>query len=119
MMALGDPQVQQGSSGNDVRALQEILATHRFSVGPIDGYFGTKTRAALIQFQETRGLTPDGVAGGETWKMLRQGPYIMQPSLGPMVPDAPTFASRTLAPSSIMLGLAVLGTMLFTGFFKK
>ena len=120
MMALGDPQVMQGSSGEDVKVLQRLLAVHRFNVGPVDGYFGTATRNALIQFQETKGLAPDGIAGEQTWKALRTGPYVASPTLGPTVPDVPLRSGLSALPiSSMMIALAVGATLFFTGFFKK
>jgi Putative peptidoglycan binding domain len=120
MMALGDPQVSQGSSGEDVKRLQQLLAVQRFYVGPMDGMFGAKTRAGLIQFQETKGLAPDGIAGEQTWKALREGPYIMMPAMGPMIPDAPQkFGVSPLSLSSVGIFAAIAGTLFFSGFFKK
>ena len=39
-------------------------------VGEIDGKIGTKTRAAIKQFQAAMGLTADGIAGTKTWAAL-------------------------------------------------
>lgn len=39
-------------------------------VGEIDGKIGSKTRAAIRQFQAAMGLTVDGIAGTETWAAL-------------------------------------------------
>lgn len=37
---------------------------------PIDGYFGDATLSAVINLQNTFGLTPDGVVGRETWNTM-------------------------------------------------
>ena len=36
----------------------------------VDGGFGEKTRAALMDYQRRAGMTPDGVAGSKTWASL-------------------------------------------------
>lgn len=37
---------------------------------PVDGIFGTVTRASLIAFQEQNGLPPTGTANEATWNLL-------------------------------------------------
>ncbi len=51
------------SRGPDVVALQQALQAHGFSPGIIDGDFGYGTQAAVIAFQKSEGLKPDGVVG--------------------------------------------------------
>ena len=62
--------LRQGSTGPAVQQLQ--LALNRAGFGPLDkdGIFGNATRDALIRFQESRGLVPDGVAGTLTHQRL-------------------------------------------------
>ena len=55
-----------GSTGTKVRALQEDLTTLGFYYGDITGHFGNMTKAAVIKFQKSRGMTQDGVAGSTT-----------------------------------------------------
>lgn len=56
-----------GSSGDDVRKLQEGLAKLGFDPGPVDGIFGAKTAAAVKAFQESvKSLDVDGIAGPKT-----------------------------------------------------
>ena len=55
-----------GSTGSDVRALQENLTTLGYYYGDITGHYGTMTQAAVQKFQKARGLTQDGVAGSKT-----------------------------------------------------
>ncbi|MDO4566647.1 MAG: peptidoglycan-binding protein [Oscillospiraceae bacterium] len=65
-----------GSSGTAVAVVQTQLTRIRVnyplipSVGTIDGIFGSATRAAVIQFQQTFNLTADGIVGYATWYKL-------------------------------------------------
>jgi peptidoglycan hydrolase-like protein with peptidoglycan-binding domain len=61
-----------GSSGPDVRDLQEILNL-TVPVKPlltVDGLFGPKTAARVVMFQKQAQLVPDGVVGYMTCKAL-------------------------------------------------
>lgn len=64
------PVLRIGSSGASVRELQTLLRNAGFDPGPIDGIFGSRTQSAVIAFQRSRGLTPDGVVGAATWTAL-------------------------------------------------
>ena len=64
---LGDRILRQGMSGNDVRALQNLLSQAGFSVAVV-GRFGPQTRASVIQFQRSRRLKADGVV---TWAAVQ------------------------------------------------
>lgn len=55
-----------GSSGEDVRRLQEALKQRGFLPGRIDSDFGEGTKAAVMAFQRSEGLLADGVAGPQT-----------------------------------------------------
>ena len=55
--------LELGASGEDVRRLQERLREFGFYDGEITGEFDEKTRASVISFQESEGLTPDGFVG--------------------------------------------------------
>lgn len=55
-----------GSTGSEVRALQEDLTTLSFYYGDCTGHFGSMTQTAVKKFQKSRGLTQDGVAGKKT-----------------------------------------------------
>jgi hypothetical protein len=57
-----------------VRVLQEALveAGTEFNPGPLDGYLGQDTRRAVTTLQYRCGVTVDGVAGPETWQLLRE-----------------------------------------------
>ncbi|HWQ51020.1 MAG TPA: spore cortex-lytic enzyme [Terriglobales bacterium] len=59
-----------GSRGNEVTQVQKKLAALGYGVGAADGVFGSKTLAAVKQFQRDRGLTADGIVGPQTLKAL-------------------------------------------------
>jgi hypothetical protein len=58
--------VQMGSSGEDVREVQQALVDKGYHVGSVDGSFGVKTDAAVRYYQSCNGLTVDGIVGPVT-----------------------------------------------------
>jgi peptidoglycan hydrolase-like protein with peptidoglycan-binding domain len=82
-----------GSSGDDVRCLQQRLAAVLAGGQPIvaDGQFGPATDAAVRQFQAAHGLVVDGVVGAETAGLLDiwVPATAVQPALDPQVPPFP------------------------------
>lgn len=62
--------LKYGSSGSEVKLLQELLQNSGHNPGLIDGKFGPNTRNAVIKFQEANGLEPDGKVGPQTWNVL-------------------------------------------------
>jgi len=63
--------LQQGSTGPDVTALQTRLKQLGFDPHGIDGNFGSGTKAAVIAFQQSKGLPADGKAGPDTMAALQ------------------------------------------------
>ncbi|MGF1546741.1 MAG: peptidoglycan-binding protein [Thiotrichales bacterium] len=61
---------RMGSHGEDVRKIQQALAAAGLYRGPIDGDFGGGTYAAVVAFQNQKGMVADGVVGAKTWKAL-------------------------------------------------
>ena len=59
-----------GSTGPEVRQLQERLVELEFDPGEPDGIFGPDTEAAVEDFQECEGLLVDGIAGPQTFNAL-------------------------------------------------
>lgn len=59
-----------GSSGNEVKAIQEALKERGLYSGAVDGTFGSATAEAVKRFQKQQGLTADGIAGAQTLKRL-------------------------------------------------
>lgn len=62
--------IRKGNRGQDVIYLQKQLTILGYSVGAIDGIFGTKTLAAVKEFQTENGLAADGIVGKNTWDKL-------------------------------------------------
>lgn len=67
------PTLKQGSSGPDVKALQQKLKDLGFDPNGVDGNFGPGTEKALIAFQSSKGLEADGKAGPNTLGALQLG----------------------------------------------
>ena len=59
-----------GSTGMPVRVLQRQLIEKMRAPVPVDGVFGTSTKAAVIAFQKHLGLNPTGTVGFQTWRWL-------------------------------------------------
>lgn len=58
------------AQGDDVVVLQQRLARLGYGIGPISGTYDQGTAAAISQFQQRNGLSPDGAAGPGTWCRL-------------------------------------------------
>lgn len=61
-----------GSRGAFVEALQLALyrAGYLTEQQSLDGIFGINTQNAVLRFQRTNSLTPDGIVGSATWEQL-------------------------------------------------
>ncbi|AFY55900.1 putative peptidoglycan-binding domain-containing protein [Rivularia sp. PCC 7116] len=62
--------LREGCTGEDVKALQEIFTVFDLHTLIVDGYFGRKTKEAVIWFQQNWGLQADGIVGKQTWAGL-------------------------------------------------
>lgn len=56
--------------GDDVRDLQDRLATMGIDPGRTDGIFGPHTESAVREFQRNYGLPPDGIVAAQTVRAL-------------------------------------------------
>jgi peptidoglycan hydrolase-like protein with peptidoglycan-binding domain len=61
--------VEKGDTGSNVHTVQERLNQHGEHLQD-DGIFGSQTEAAVRHFQESHGLTADGIVGAKTWTAL-------------------------------------------------
>lgn len=55
---------------NQNKQVQQRLKELGFYYGAVDGIFGSGTRSAVVAFQKSKGLTPDGIVGPATLKAL-------------------------------------------------
>ena len=62
-----------GSRGDEVRKIQTKLKSLGFFNGTVDGIYGTKTQSSVKRFQQSVGITADGVAGPKTLLYLGLG----------------------------------------------
>lgn len=96
---LSHPLLRLGSRGHDVAELQRRLRELGFDA---EGEFGVATRAAVLAFQESRGLLPDGVVGPLTRAELSgRWPLPADPS-----PEVPAIDRSLRLPSTQYFGEA-------------
>lgn len=62
--------LQFGDRGEDVKHLQQTLHSLGYDCGEVDGQYGDRTRAAVIDAQRHYGLDADGIFNAETWYAL-------------------------------------------------
>jgi hypothetical protein len=62
--------IQYGATGYYVGLVQTRLNYLGFNCGEVDNSFGPATKKAVIAFQNSRGLDPDGSVGPITWSAL-------------------------------------------------
>ena len=92
-----------GSSGEEVRKLQNALMSAGYDVGSsgADGKFGPSTSAAVKKYQKDMGLSVDGVAGKNTQGALygnsgnTTGKSTVPSSTGTVRPTTRTTTSKT------------------------
>jgi peptidoglycan hydrolase-like protein with peptidoglycan-binding domain len=76
------PIVKSGSRGFVVRALQQLLNARGYRVS-VDGRFAAQTKSVVQRFQRAKGLSVDGLVGGQTWEVLV--PTLRRGTRGPAV----------------------------------
>lgn len=64
------PTIKEGSKGAAVSEAQSLLNKKGNYGLVVDGVFGAKTKAAVIDFQSKNGLVADGIVGPQTWAKL-------------------------------------------------
>ena len=65
--------LKKGSTGEDVKNLQQALIDLGYLSDTADGTFGAKTQDAVTLFQAVNGLDADGLAGAKTQVLLFSG----------------------------------------------
>lgn len=67
----GHATLKNGSSGAAVVTIQTYLKDLGFNTGKVDGAYGLKTTAAVIEFQKSVGIKADGIVGGQTLSAMQ------------------------------------------------
>ncbi|MFR5876669.1 MAG: spore cortex-lytic enzyme [Eubacterium sp.] len=62
-----------GSTGSEVKKIQEKLKNLGYYKGSVDGIYGTATKNAVTSFQRNCGITADGICGPKTLLYLGLG----------------------------------------------
>jgi peptidoglycan hydrolase-like protein with peptidoglycan-binding domain len=65
--------VAAASTGSVVKDVQASLAAAGYDPGPADGRMGAKTRAAIIRYQQEKGLAVDGTPSPQLLQHLKGG----------------------------------------------
>ncbi len=68
-MATAWPVIGSGASGPNVTSAQYLLRGHGHGI-TADGQYGSATTSAVRSFQQSKGLTADGIIGPQTWGSL-------------------------------------------------
>ena len=77
--------------GDDVKSVQNMLASLKYPVGKIDGVYGIKTENAVKSFQQKYRLNIDGIVGQKTFKKLLEviGGNVVTLPMPPVKPTKP------------------------------
>ena len=66
----GCPTLKIGAKGNITKLIQKVLKAYGIANLQENGDFGQNTYNAVVAFQKSRGLTPDGIVGQNTWRAI-------------------------------------------------
>ncbi len=95
--------IKKGTVGQLVLKWQKFLISKGYSIGSLDGIFGSKTDAATKDWQKKNGLTNDGVVGSKSFaKAKTQGFAYEEVSI--WYPPRPNFGSPSAAKVKDMFG---------------
>ena len=99
---LGDRTLKKGDKGTDVADMQKSLAKLGYDLGSsgADGDFGSKTDAAVRQFQQDNGLEVDGKFGKKSLEALNSALAALetkkQPEETQSAPEAPVATGQKI-----------------------
>jgi len=102
------PVLKLGSSGPDVKALQQRLKDLGFDPNGIDGNFGSGTEKAVRAFQQANGLGVDGKVGPSTSAALQLDGVSAGASAGASSSSTVSTGATSAATSAPNLNLAAL-----------
>jgi len=93
-----------GSTGPDVGALHQALIEAGASIDPTElskVSYGPSTYSAVAAFQAANGLTPDGICGPKTWRVINEGDVAENGPpgwrLGPLHPDVAPVLNKAVS----------------------
>lgn len=69
------PILRLGSTGENVKIVQKVLSWNGYYNFKIDGDFGTITKVAVVNFQNTVNLPANGIVESRTWHALSKLPH--------------------------------------------
>jgi peptidoglycan hydrolase-like protein with peptidoglycan-binding domain len=108
----GQPTIRPGATGNGVRRLQRALRRTPNLGITISGTFDSQTETAVKEFQESAGLTVDGIIGPLTWNALPDGgpmPTLKEGSNGDVVSSLQTILTNGADGQWITMPLGIDG----------
>ena len=113
------PVLKQGLSGPDVQDLQQKLKDLGFDPNGVDGNFGPGTKAAVIAFQQSKGLQADGMAGPATLAALQAASAGTTTGGGAVSDDATAVSGATTATAGAAAGTATAPGLNLAGLAGK
>src|SRR5688572_19118947 len=105
------PVLKRGSSGPDVLTLQSTLKQLGFDPKGVDGVFGPGTETAVIAFQKTKGLTPDGICGPGTMAALQASAAVAGANVSGATATASVAAAAPTSPPAVTVTVAEVARM--------
>ena len=95
--------LEKGNRGSQVTSLQKKLQAAGYFGGPVTGYYGSLTQAAVMKFQKANGLKPDGIADSQTLKVLQSSSGAPAPAKKAAPPPVSTDNRSEVTSSSQLL----------------
>ena len=94
--------MKRGSTGAEVKKLQNLLIQMGYLNGKADGIYGTNTAKAVMAFQKANSLKADGVAGAKTLSAINSGSAVAKngTATATAAPAATTASVSTARPSA-------------------
>jgi peptidoglycan hydrolase-like protein with peptidoglycan-binding domain len=93
--------ISTSSADSMTKMVQEALTEKGFDPGPVDGVWGSRTKSALMQFQESAGLTANGEVDGPTKSSLLSGASApTSPTSSVSMPTTPAFSEDDTGPDA-------------------
>ena len=80
------PTDDPGISRRQAREIQQALLNAGYDIGEVDGMIGDNTRAAIVQYQTSKGVYPaNGRAGQKFYNLIMQGGHGVQAGSAPPI----------------------------------